>query len=110
MSESQIRQTAIFIIDDFSMLTLADINMVFKRAKTGYYGELFNRIDGQIILSWFRKHFDDRCNAACELSDLEADKHKYEEINFGSGRRKADIDNWQSIKDVINLEFSTNEN
>ncbi len=75
MGENQIIETAMLIMQDYYMLTLADINLVFTRAKKGYYGELYDRLDGAVILTWFRKYFDERCSEAESLSQREHERH-----------------------------------
>ena len=64
MSAKQIRETSYLILDNYKHLKIADINWIFKNAKLGNYGEIYNRIDGVIILTWFKKHFEERCNTA----------------------------------------------
>lgn len=76
MTDSQTFETAMIILQDYKFLTIADINLLFKRAKSGYYGNLYDRLDGQIILGWFRRYFSERCNAAEEESISEASKYK----------------------------------
>jgi len=79
MTDNQTFETAMIILQDYKCLTIADINLIFKRAKSGYYGNLYDRLDGQIILGWFRKYFSERCSAAAEDSINEASKYK--EVN-----------------------------
>jgi len=74
MGEYQIDETAMLIMQDYYMLTLADINLVFTRAKKGYYGEMYDRLDGAIILSWFRKYFEERCQEAASMSQREHER------------------------------------
>ena len=76
MTDNQTQETAMLILDEYFNLTIADINMVFKNAKMGKYGAMYDRLDGQMILSWFEKHLNSRCAAAAELSMREADQYK----------------------------------
>jgi len=76
MSDSQTQETAMMILDEFYNVTIADINLIFKRAKLGQYGQIYDRLDGQVILSWFDKYFQERCKAAADKSILEGDKYK----------------------------------
>jgi len=87
MNPKQINATAEMIADEFNKLTLADVYLVFKRAKAGVYGELYDRIDGQIILSWFRKHLNERLEASEERSMQAADRDKYEEEQYFDNNR-----------------------
>lgn len=65
MNDAQVEETAYMILDDFWALNVADIHLVFSRAKKGYYGQLYGRIDGSLIYDWFRSYFEERCDA-CE--------------------------------------------
>ncbi|MCF8299352.1 MAG: hypothetical protein K9J13_17520 [Saprospiraceae bacterium] len=76
MTDEQTRETAMMIVDEYYNLTIADINIIFKKAKLGRWGQIYDRLDGQIILSWFDKYFQERCKAAADKSILEADKYK----------------------------------
>ena len=64
MNPPQVRQTAVMILNDFYYLNIADINLVFTRAKKGYFGELYQSIDGMKIYSWFDKYAIERAQTA----------------------------------------------
>lgn len=72
MSDAQANITAGMIVQEFPHVNIADINLIFKNAKMGRFGEFYGRLDGQMILSWFDKYFNDRCNTAAEQSISEA--------------------------------------
>lgn len=72
MDETQIVETAEMIMFDYPYLTLADINLVFGRAKRGFYGQIYNRLDGQIIMTWFREYHDERCRVAQDIAISQA--------------------------------------
>jgi hypothetical protein len=76
MTDEQTHETAMIIVDEYYNLTIADINIIFKRAKLGRWGQIYDRLDGQVILSWFDKYFQERCKVAADKSILEADKYK----------------------------------
>ena len=78
MTDSQCQETAIYILDEYFNLSIADINLIFKNAKTGKYGPMYDHLDGQMILSWFDQHFNDRCIAAANISIREGDRFKGE--------------------------------
>lgn len=88
MGEQQILETAMLILDEYWMLTLADINLVFQRAKKGHYGELYDRLDGIVILSWFKKYFDERCETAENVSMREHEKLKTDGSERSYGKAK----------------------
>lgn len=76
MTDEQTQETAMMIVDEYYNLNLADINFIFKNAKLGKYGKYYDRLDGQIILSWFDEHFNNRCKTAADASILEAENFK----------------------------------
>ncbi len=68
INPDQIQATARMIVEEFGNLTIADVNLIFRRAKLGGWGELYGRLDGQRILSWFGKYLDERCEYCAEQS------------------------------------------
>lgn len=78
MTDQQTIETAMYVLDEYKSITIADINFIFKSAKTGKYGQFYDRLDGQMILGWFDTHFNERCAAAANASMREADKFKSE--------------------------------
>lgn len=78
MNTAQIMETCAMIMDDFYFLNLADVRLVMSRAKKGEYGQLYGRIDGQIIYQWFSQYFEERSRSCSEDSIHEAEKAKSE--------------------------------
>ena len=76
MSPQQIRQTASMIIQEYYYYNLADINLVFTRAKKGRYGNLFESLDGMKIFSWFDQYDHERAEAAYSEALREHDRLK----------------------------------
>lgn len=76
MNDVQTQETAILIVETYPSLTIADINLIFKRAKLGKFGQFYDRLDGQLILGWIDTYFDERCQSAANISMREADKFK----------------------------------
>lgn len=76
MTDVQTQETAILIIENYPVLKISDINLIFKRAKLGKFGQFYDRLDGQLLLGWFDTYFNERCQAAANISMREADKYK----------------------------------
>lgn len=72
MTDSQADLTASLIVRKFNNMNIADIKLVFENAIMGVYGEFYGRLDGQMILSWFTKYFNERCEIAAMMSQNEA--------------------------------------
>jgi hypothetical protein len=95
MGEQQIIETAMMVVDDYWMLNLADVNLIFTRAKKGYFGELYDRLDGGTILGWFRAYLDERHEAAEHLSAREHEAYKRGNSERTTGREV------QAMKEAI---------
>lgn len=82
MNPAQIHQTAVMILDEFYYFNLADINLVFTRAKKGKFGNLYESIDGMKIFNWFEQYNDERSQTAYNDALREHDniKSKNKEI------------------------------
>lgn len=76
MTDAQTYETATLLLSVYPYLTLADIHLLFRRAKTGYYGKLYDRLDGQVILDWFRRYDAERAACAEEASIQQAERFK----------------------------------
>lgn len=68
MTDNQIAQTVDLILEDFWMLKLEDIKVCFNNAKKGKYGQLYNRLDGMVILEWLQRYTDERIGFSDEQS------------------------------------------
>ena len=80
MDAWQIADTINLIIDAYPHYTIYDFKLFFKFAKLGYYGEVYGRMDGSVILSWLRKYDLQRDTAAVNESINEAAKYKVGEL------------------------------
>ena len=93
MNKVQTDDTARLIAKEFYNLTITDIHFVFENAKRGYYGKFYDRLDGTMILEWFRNHLAERCTAydnKLMQKDLQYkdSRMNYEESLYQSIRRR----------------------
>lgn len=87
MNMAQIEQTAELILMQFPILKIADIVYVMKRAKLGGFGNLYESIDGQKIITWVQQVLMERDEAAAAESMRKHEQIKYEmDRAFGSAR------------------------
>lgn len=56
ISTDNIKALCPLIISEYPALSLEEITVCFAQAKKGYYGEVYNRLDGQIILKWIKAY------------------------------------------------------
>lgn len=76
MDALQVADTINLIIEAYPHYTMHDFKLFFKFAKLGYFGEVFGRMDGQVILSWLNKYDVARDTAAMEESIKESEQYK----------------------------------
>ncbi|MDF3076156.1 MAG: hypothetical protein K0S09_45 [Sphingobacteriaceae bacterium] len=81
MNGAQVASTVELMIEAYGQYKIDDFVLCFKRAKLGYYGQVYDRIDGNVIFDWFEKYIEER-NAEFEaarakekrLIDMELDQ------------------------------------
>ena len=54
------RELALEISQDHKGFAMEDVMLCLQRAKDGHYGELYNRIDGQVVKRWLRQYAEDK--------------------------------------------------
>ena len=64
MNEWQIAETARMIAADYYYLTVADLKVCFRNGISGKYGQVYDRIDGMIVLEWLATYNDERAQVA----------------------------------------------
>lgn len=79
MSDVQVAMTVDLIIEEYAYMKLDDIKLCFKNAMKMKYGKIYNRIDGQVIMSWFKEYNKERCSTADNQSYNEHKAHNAEE-------------------------------
>lgn len=79
MSDIQVAMTVDLIIEEYPYMKTDDIKLCFKNAMKMKYGQLYNRIDGSIIMSWFREYNKERCAVADNQSWNDSKHHRAEE-------------------------------
>lgn len=84
MSDTQVAMTVDLILEEYPYMKTDDIKLCFKNAMKMKYGRLYNRIDGQIIMGWFREYNKERCSVA-------------------------DNQSWNEHKSLISLEANTED-
>lgn len=92
------------IIFEYASLSLEEIAVCFAQAKKGYYKELYNRLDGAIILSWIKQYNAEKLARVLERNYV---TEVHSKIGIGEGRKdfKGDHDAMiQTAKNVIDIE------
>lgn len=91
LTEAQIDETAYLILSEYYNISIADINIIFRKAKLGEYGDLYGTLSIDKILKWFGDYFNERGNVAGEMSRAEHDRIKYQDEKlYGDVRNSQD--------------------
>ncbi len=98
MSELFIDELVAEIVGEFRQLTMADVHVIMRRAKTGEYGEYYERLSIPKVMTWFRKYYQERIEVAMERNEREAEKHKY---SYMGSREKTIV----RPKDIVSSKF-----
>ena len=64
VGQEQLVQTIRLIIEDFYYFNIEDFKLCFNNAKRGFYGKVYDRIDGNIIYEWLEKYSEERVQTA----------------------------------------------
>jgi hypothetical protein len=77
LTEKQIDTIAAEVVASYYNLNIADIHVIFRKAKNGDFGNLYESLDMPKVMSWFADYFDERCEIAAEQSanSNTGDKH-----------------------------------
>lgn len=73
------------IVSTYGNLSLADVALIFRRARRGDYGQFYESINMPKVIGWFKDYFDERCEVAAAISQRQAQQH-----NSGFGKRTGD--------------------
>lgn len=84
MGAGQIAQTVMMIEQEYFYLTVEDFKVCFDAAKRGDYGQLYDRIDGQIILTWLSIYVGERSQAFGNHNDAVAMANKERDDRGGA--------------------------
>lgn len=72
------------------VLTMADVFLIFRNAKVGRYGELYNQLTCAKVIRWFDDYATERCNTAEQMSRVD-DEHRAADYHVPEGFSLADL-------------------
>ena len=89
MSEEQVRLCAGMIVEEFYMLKISDLTLLFKRIISGSYGEFYERLGIDKILKFFRSYLEERYDEASRMSQqVHNDRQSDNTFNFSNNMRR----------------------
>ena len=96
MSDYQIADTVDLVIEEYPHYKLDDYKLFFKMAKKGYFGQIFGRIDGEVILTWLKKYDEQRSIEAQNIAIKENERIQYEQSDLNVGMSYDEYLEWKS--------------
>ena len=81
MSDEQIKLAAVLICEEFYMLKMSDLSLLFKRIISGQYGEFYERLSIDKVLTFFRNYLEERFEIAIDQSSRDHRDVKQNENN-----------------------------
>lgn len=78
MSETQVKLCSSMILDEFYALKISDLTILFKRIISGQYGEFYERLSIDKVMTFFRQYFEERCKLAEENNNRKHQEYKYD--------------------------------
>jgi hypothetical protein len=92
LTERQIDAIAMEVVSRHYALTIADVHVIFRKAKNGEFGELYESMDMPKVMKWFSDYFNDRCEAGANASLRESDRFYDKGGNMTSERMRKQFD------------------
>jgi len=81
MSETQMILASQLICEEFYMLKMSELTLLFKRIISGQYGEFYERLSIDKVLTFFRKYLEERFEIAIDQSSRNHRDQKQNERN-----------------------------
>lgn len=76
MDAIQVSDTIMLILEEYPNYTQDDFKLFFKLAKKGTFGQVYGRMDGEVIMNWLKAYDRHRDTVAMEESINEAKQHE----------------------------------
>ena len=81
MSEEQMKLASVLICEEFYMLKMSDLTLLFKRIISGQYGDFYERLSINKVLTFFRNYLEERFEIAIDQSSRNHRDVKQNESN-----------------------------
>lgn len=86
LEPTQVKEIAIEIQGMFYFLSMVEIHFIFRKAKRGGYGKVYNALSMEVILDWFTQYSEARTK---HFMDIQNTKHtEHQEGSRRSGFRR----------------------
>lgn len=87
---------------EYYYFTIEDFKVCFDKGKKGGYGQLFDRIDGSVILDWLDQYAAERSAAFAEYNDARSFERQDRTVRRGDVAKVCDREIAQAIGKMKN--------
>lgn len=108
MGATEVKAAVQSIIHSFWMLKPDDFKLCFEMAKKGEFGPVYNRVDGNVILTWLAKYTELRTKQAIENNEAEHAKYKAESNNSILDRKQISDAEKSKYAEAVRLHMINN--
>ena len=104
MNDLQVLETAKLIAGEYYYFKLEDFKLFFTKFKRGEYGNLYDRLDGQVIMIALNKYREERLAEAERLNHekhkeiLQNEKESFYLVKIGSNWLRSNGDNFEEVE------------
>jgi len=89
VTAKQVGFIAEYVVDNYHYLTLADVVLCLKTGVSGGFGEVYGRLDVQVVCKWFEKY------EAARMEEAESRAYaKHKEAVSGNPAEKGEMPDW----------------
>ena len=81
MSEAQLMLASKYIVDEYYMLNIDDFTLLWNRILSGSYGEFYERLSIDKVMSFFNRYREERFDVAIDQSSRDHRDVKQNENN-----------------------------
>jgi len=105
-NNTQAIETAFLLVDKYPTESIEDFVYVFRSAKTGDFGKMYNRFDGQIIFEWMDIHLENKARKREELHDKQKQEgiKNDESLASGEGFKKTRDEGLKKWKSALGMD------
>ena len=76
MNPGQIAETVNMLLDEYPRLSLQEYQVFFNKIKKGYFGQLYESLDGIKIMAFMKQFYDEMVKAYNEFKDEKHQEYK----------------------------------
>lgn len=107
MNAPQILDTAKVIAQEYYFMKASELKYVLNKAKTGHYGQMYDRLDGPLILGWLNTYMHEREDTCANYQETKNIEHKKDNNEALENEKMQEI--YKSLKNSTKMKEEKKE-